>query len=72
MRCGYTILTGLDNGENDLKIHAKDESGNMGASEAIWFNIAESFPMALVSVASVETVTTVGAGLLVYFKKRKR
>lgn len=41
-------------------------------SNAVHFIVAESFPTALIVTASVATVAVVGAGLLVYFKKRKR
>jgi len=40
--------------------------------EAINFTTAEPFPPALIVTASAATVAIVGAGLLTYFKKRKR
>lgn len=41
-------------------------------SDAVNFTVVESFPTARIVTASVATVAVVGAGLLVYFKKRKR
>ena len=63
------VLGDLSFGSHNVTVYAEDAVGNMGASETLFFNI-EPFPTALV-IASVVTVTTVGAGLLVYFKKRK-
>jgi hypothetical protein len=54
-----------------LTVYAKDEAGNVGASETILFTVNVPFPTTLV-IASVSTVAVVGIGLLVYFKKRKR
>lgn len=41
-------------------------------SNTVKFTIAESFPTALIVTASAVTVAMLGAGLLTYFKKRKR
>jgi hypothetical protein len=69
---GNTTLTGLPNGDHNVTIFATDEAGNTGASETIYFNVEvpEPFPTAMVTT-SVITVAVIGAGLLVYFKKRK-
>jgi hypothetical protein len=67
---GNTTLSGLPKGDHILTIYAKDEAGNMGASETIYFSV-EPFPTTLV-VASVITVSVAGIALFVYFKKRKR
>jgi N-acetylneuraminic acid mutarotase len=73
---GNTTLTGLSYGAHNLTVYATDDSGNTGTSETIYFTIAEPepepFPTTLVVAASVATVVLVSAGLLVYFKKRKR
>ena len=71
---GNTTLTGLTEGSHSLIIYANDTAGNMGASQAINFTVAsESFPTMLVAaVSGVLAVAVTGAGLLVYFKKRKR
>jgi hypothetical protein len=67
---GNTTLTGLANGEHNLIVYAKDEAGNIGYSETIYFSVKESFPTAMV-VALIVAVAVIGLGLLVYFKKRK-
>jgi hypothetical protein len=67
---GNTTLTGLANGDHNLTIYSKDEAENTGASETIYFRVKVPFPTTLV-IASVISVVVVGAGVLVYFKKRK-
>jgi hypothetical protein len=71
---GNTTLTRLSIGSHSIVVYANDTLGNMGKSEMIYFTIKEpdTFPTALIAVASVATVAVVGVGLLVYFKKRKR
>jgi hypothetical protein len=68
---GNTTLTGLSSGLYNVTVYANDTYGNMGASETIDFTIQEPFPVVPVAAASV-AVVVVGAGLLVYFKKRRR
>jgi len=68
---GNTTLTELSKGDHNVTVYAKDEAGNVGASETIWFSVAEPFPLVPVAVASV-IVALVGVGLLFHFKKRKR
>jgi len=68
---GNTTLTELAIGDHNLTVYAKDEAGNIGFSETIYFSVKESFPTTLV-VASVVSVVVIGVGLLVYFKKRNR
>jgi nitrous oxidase accessory protein NosD len=68
---GNTTLNGLANGDYALTAYAKDEAGNVGASETILFTVDVPFPATLV-IVSVITVAVVGIGLLVYLKKRKR
>jgi hypothetical protein len=67
---GNTTLTGLANGDHNVTVYATDEFGNMGASEITYFTVEVPFPTEIV-IASVVSVAIVGAGLLVYFKKRK-
>ena len=64
-------LTGLANGDYALMVYAKDEAGNVGASETILFTVDVPFPTMLV-IASVIAVAGVSIGLTVYFKKRQR
>jgi hypothetical protein len=69
---GNTTLPGLSDGSHSLTVYANNTIGNTGASETIYFSIAqpESFPTTLVIAVLIASVV-VGAGLLVYFKKRK-
>jgi hypothetical protein len=73
---GNTTMTEMVNGLHNVTVYAMDEFENIGASATVFFSVElpqpESFPTALVAVASVAAVVVVGAGLLVYFKKRKR
>jgi len=85
---GNITLSGLSNGLHNITVYAKSEfNGYIGNSEMIIFSIAEEpepeveleseielepFPTTPVVIASVVIITVVGAGLLIYFKKRKR
>jgi hypothetical protein len=68
---GNATLTELSSGLHNMTVYAQDVFGNIGASETIYFTIIEPFPTLLV-VASVIIVAVIGAGLLVYFKKREK
>ena len=50
-----------------------DDSGNIGASETISFNVAkpEPFPVVTVAAVSLVAVVIVVGASLIYFKKRK-
>jgi hypothetical protein len=69
---GNTTLVDMSWGSHSLTVYANNTIGNTGASETIYFSIAqpESFPTTLVIVAAA-LVVVVCTGLLVYFKKRK-
>ena len=67
---GNTTLTGLSDGYHSLVVYANDTSGNMGASETIYFNVELPFSTTLV-IVSVITAAVASICLLVYFKKRK-
>ena len=76
---GNTTLTGLSNGEHNVTVYATDFVGNIGASETRYFNVEVPEPSPTVPIATVSVVAAVVAvavvviaGLLVYFKKRKR
>jgi hypothetical protein len=76
---GNTTLTGLSNGAHNVTVYANDTFGNVGSSQTITFTIAlvsivksEPFPTAPVAAVSGASAVVVVAGLLVYFKKRKR
>jgi hypothetical protein len=71
---GNTTLTDLIEGEHKVTVFATDEVGNTGASETIAFTIEEPpepFPTTLMATASGASVAIIGAGMLVYFEKRK-
>jgi hypothetical protein len=71
---GNLNLTELTAGSHNLTLYIDDLLGNTRHSETIYFTIAkesEPFPTTL-GIASIITVTVVGVGSLVYFKKRKR
>jgi hypothetical protein len=63
-------LSRLLNGEHYLTVYATDNSGNIGASETLFFKVAE-FPVVPVAIAVVIVVSVI-AGITLYFKKRKR
>ncbi len=69
---GNTTVINLEYGEHNLTAYARDEAGNVGASETIYFSVAQPLPetpfMAAVVLASVVAIS---AGLLFYFRKRR-
>jgi hypothetical protein len=69
-----TTLTDLGNGYHNVTVYAIDSAGNTGTSETIYFNgeAPEPFPTVTVAAVSGASAVVVVAGLLVYFKKRKR
>jgi parallel beta-helix repeat protein len=71
---GNSTITGIPNGSHNLIVYANDTYGNMGSSQTITFTVAkpEPFPTATVAAGSGAAAVVVVAGLLVFFKKRKR
>jgi N-acetylneuraminic acid mutarotase len=71
---GNVTLSGLSSGMHNVTVYARDEFDNTGASETIIFtvDVPEPFPTTLVAAVSGVSIAVVGAGLLVYFKKRKQ
>jgi parallel beta-helix repeat protein len=69
---GNTTLSELPNSAHYLVVYVADRSGNIGASEIAYFtvDVPKPFPTTLV-IASVITVSVIGIGLLINFKKRK-
>jgi hypothetical protein len=69
---GNVTLSGLPNGAHNLTVYVTDRSGNVGASETMFFDVdvPESFPAVPVAAASGASVAVVGVGLLAYFRKR--
>ena len=68
---GLASLSGLPYGKHNVTVFGWDFAGNSGASETIYFNVANSFPSLPVTVASVIVVAVVCAALLVKYKKYK-
>lgn len=75
---GNTTLTQLYEGSHAIAVYANNTNGKMGASKTIYFSVIREpepapFPTVLLIVAVSSTVVvTVAAGVLVYWKKRKR
>ena len=67
---GNTTLTNLPYGEHNVTVYATDMAGNTGTSGAIYFSVEEPFPTTMV-IALGAPAAVLGAGLAVYFKKRK-
>jgi hypothetical protein len=68
---GNTTLSDLSDGSHNVTLYAKDVAGNLGSSETIFFTVAKPEPFPIVLAASIGIVVLVGAGLLVYLKKRR-
>lgn len=72
---GNTTLTGLTNGDHNITVYAKNYAGDIKVSETLFFSVKvpSPFPTAtVIAVSGISAVVVVGAGLLVYFKKRKQ
>ena len=74
---GNTTLTGLSNGTHTITVYVFTERGQAN-SQTVHFTVSpevqqqtEPFPTALVTIVSVASLSVVGIGVLVYFKKRK-
>jgi N-acetylneuraminic acid mutarotase len=70
---GNITLTGLSNGLHNITVYAKDEFENFGASETVYFTVAqqsEPLPITWV-VTGVVIIAAAGAAPLVYFTKIK-
>jgi parallel beta-helix repeat protein len=74
---GNDTIVNMTNGFHSVTVYANDTFGNIGASENITFTIAlapiersETFPTATVAAVLGATALAIGAGLIVYFKKR--
>jgi N-acetylneuraminic acid mutarotase len=70
---GNSTIRNVTNGLHSIAVYANDTFGNIGASETVSFTVAkpESFPERFVVFASIAVAVVVGAGFLIYFKKRK-
>ena len=73
-----TTLTELSDGKHSLTVYANDTAGNTGASETIYFTIAQesdfpNLPMEYEIIVVAATAVAIGAAaLLVYFRKIKK
>lgn len=72
---GDTTLSNLSTGIHNVTVYARDDAGNVGASETLTFTVAEPeqspFPTTVVAVVSGAAIVSLGAGLLVYFRKKR-
>jgi len=66
---GNTTLTELANGDHNITLYAKDESGNTGVSETVYFTVMVPFPATMV-IAPIASVAVIGAVLPFYLRKR--
>jgi hypothetical protein len=69
---GNTTLAGLSTGEHYVRLYATDLAGHIGVSETVFFTVEEPSPTAVVTAASIASVSAIAVGLLVYLKKRKK
>jgi hypothetical protein len=70
---GNATISGLANGLHNVTVYAEDEFGNMGASETVFFAVAELGPFpAAVAVASTAVAAVIGVSLAVYLAKTRR
>jgi hypothetical protein len=64
-------LSGLSEGTHNITVYARDEVGNIKASETVYFSVEEPFTTTLIVVAII-VLAFLDLGLVVYyFKKRK-
>lgn len=71
---GNSTLVGLPIGEHNVMVYAWDAAGNVGCSETVAFTVAEpaTFPTVPVASTSIASAAFLGAGLLLYRRKRRR
>lgn len=70
---GNTTLSGLQNGSYNLTVYVTDSSGNIGASETIYFTVdkkPEPSQMVLIAGTVGISILFASVGLLYYYKKR--
>jgi len=71
---GNSTLPTLPVGLHNVTVYAWDAAGNVGASETVFFTLAEpeSFPTVPVAAVSAASIAAVAAGLLLHNRKRRR
>jgi hypothetical protein len=67
---GNATLSGLSNGLHNVTVYVTDRSGNIGASETVYFTVEVSFPVVPVATASGVSITGVAVCVFYYRKKR--
>jgi hypothetical protein len=70
---GNTTLTDLANGQHNVTVYATSKYGYSGISETLFFSVdaPDFLVVPFIAVSAVIVVSAV-AGVMVYFKKRKR
>ena len=74
---GNSTIANLSNGSHNVTVYINDTFGNAVISKTVMFSVAvpipepEPFPVVPVAAVSVAVAAVVGAGLLVYFRRRK-
>lgn len=69
---GNTTLTGIPNGSHNIVIYANDTLGNMGASEAINFNVSQKTTLQAGFVYPIAGVVTVGIIIAIVLVLKRR
>ncbi|MCW4045689.1 MAG: hypothetical protein NWE94_09265 [Candidatus Bathyarchaeota archaeon] len=71
---GNITIAGLSNGLHNITVYVKDAVGNSGVSETVQFTVnqPESFSALPQAIAAIIAIGVAAAGLLIYFKKRRR
>jgi parallel beta-helix repeat protein len=71
---GNTTLSGLSDGSHSIIVYARDDAGNTGVSDIVYFtiDISESEPFPLWIVAAVVIIAAAGVALLIYFIKTRK
>ena len=71
---GNTTLTGLQNGNHELRIYATDKAGHAGVSETIAFDVQVPIPpqMAFGIIPPMAIVLIGGLSILIYIEKRRQ
>ncbi|MCW4045933.1 MAG: hypothetical protein NWE94_10530 [Candidatus Bathyarchaeota archaeon] len=72
---GNITLVGLTDGLHNITVYAKDEYGNVGASEPVAFTIitppTEPFSATALAAAAAALATALVAGALIYYKRKR-
>jgi parallel beta-helix repeat protein len=74
---GNITLAGLSSLSHEVAVYARDAAGNTGNSETVYFSVESGLQWPVLSpatfaIAFIAIIAVIGAGLLVYLRKRKR